>query len=67
MLFIHGHENHEHGTRDIKGLDYNNILAIQSLNLECVERTGYVNLRCMLDPGCPAEIMPFREEWEVIR
>jgi hypothetical protein len=64
MIFIHGHENHNHGTRNVKVLDYNNILAIRSLNLDYVQRTGFANLRCMLGPGCPAEIMPFREEWE---
>jgi hypothetical protein len=64
MNFIHSHDNHGHGTRDIKGIDYNNILAIRSLNLNYVQRTGYANLRCRLGPGCAAEIMPFREEWE---
>ena len=37
---------------------------LQSLQLESVQRKGYVNLRCNGNVGCPDEIQPFRDPRE---
>jgi hypothetical protein len=71
IVFIHGHQKHKHGTRDGKhrdrtlifeGIDYDNLEAINKLDINFVKRVGYANLRCMAKPGCPDEIQPFRPE-----
>ena len=80
MVFIHGHQKHKQGTRDIgpssnlisrerddtqfERMDYNNLETIKTLDLEYVRGKGYANLRCMTNPGCPAEIQPFRPDGE---
>lgn len=35
---------------------------MRQLQLDFVQRSGYVNLRCIQAPGCPAEIQPFRTQ-----
>ena len=40
--------------------DYSNVKALQSLNIDFVQKSGYANLRCVATPGCPDEIQPFR-------
>ena len=71
VVFIHSHQKHKHGTRDIQfeGIDYDNIETIRALKLDFVKKIGYANLRCMANPGCPAEIQPFRpaEERDPLR
>ncbi|KAK0750724.1 hypothetical protein B0T18DRAFT_435361 [Schizothecium vesticola] len=38
--------------------DYDAVRTLRRLKLDYVEATGYVNLRCALTLGCPAEIKP---------
>jgi hypothetical protein len=67
MVFLHSHQKHKHGTRDtvFEGIDYDNLETLKALKLDYVQRTGYVNLRCRTNPGCPSEIQPFRPEEEI--
>lgn len=39
---------------------YSNVLSVRSLRLDYVRANGYANMRCNGDPGCPAELQPFR-------
>lgn len=68
MVFMHSHQNHKHGTRDLEfvGIEYDNVEALKALNLEYVKKTGFANLRCLNNPGCPNEIQPFRPEAEKV-
>jgi hypothetical protein len=38
--------------------DYDALPTLQNLNLDYVQSSGYVNLRCVLVLGCPVEISP---------
>ncbi|KAJ4366819.1 hypothetical protein N0V83_007344 [Neocucurbitaria cava] len=67
VVFIHSHQKHKHGTkrdRIFEGIDYDNLESIKALNLDFVKRNGFTNLRCLNNPGCPAEIQPFRPDAE---
>lgn len=48
MVFLHGHMNAWH---QIEPASW----KIRALNLESLERRGYINLRCSLDSGCTAD------------
>ncbi|KAF2251912.1 hypothetical protein BU26DRAFT_516639 [Trematosphaeria pertusa] len=50
-LFIHGHRQSWHQEGDMVDL-------INSLQIQALERDGYVPLRCDWYPSCPAEIRP---------
>ena len=67
-VFIHSHQVHKHGTkrstRIFNGVDYDNFESVRALKLDFVTRNGFTNLRCLNNPGCPAEIQPFRPEAE---
>lgn len=69
-IFIHSHRNHKHGTkrddgRPFEGVEYDNVAAIRALNLDFVKEKGYANLRCLNNPGCPAEIQVSRPCTEI--
>ncbi|KAL1303240.1 hypothetical protein AAFC00_006655 [Neodothiora populina] len=55
VVFLHGHFSSWHN-------EQNTAKALQLLNIDLVQENGYVNLRCHHDPGCPAEIQPFRNQ-----
>ena len=42
-------------------MDYSNVESVRALQRDFVLQEGFVNLRCQLSPGCPAEIQPFRK------
>lgn len=60
IAFIHSHFSSWHN-------DQNAAKALQLLNIDYVQKNGYVNLRCHTVPGCPAEIQPFRDRKEQSR
>ena len=66
---MHSYQKHDHGSRDVEDLSFNNVATIKALKIDFIQRTGYANLRCILSPGCPAEIQPFRpiEELDPLR
>lgn len=41
--------------------DYDNVNSIRDLRIDTVQKNGYVNLRCIGNPGCPDEVQPFRD------
>ncbi|KAH6849869.1 hypothetical protein B0I37DRAFT_99349 [Chaetomium sp. MPI-CAGE-AT-0009] len=46
--------------------DYDNLPTLRNLNLDYVQSSGYVNLRCVQVLGCPVEIRPHLDaatEW----
>src|ERR1700761_6129617 len=69
MVFLHSHQTHDHGARDVGDVNFDNVATVKALNLDFIRRTGYANLRCILNPGCPDEIQPFRpiEEYDPLR
>ena len=64
MVFLHPHLEGWPRAWHTDSDGYNNINSIRSLRLDHLQREGYVNMRCIHDPGCPAEIQPFREPRE---
>ncbi|KAF2467878.1 uncharacterized protein BDR25DRAFT_266319 [Lindgomyces ingoldianus] len=65
IVFLHSHRNHDHGSRDVEDLNFDNVATIKALHIDFIQKTGYANLRCILNPGCPAEIQPFRPDEEL--
>jgi hypothetical protein len=64
IAFIHSHRDSypQAWHNDVE--DYSVVTILRDLQIPYVQETGYVNLRCTPDPGCPAEIQPFREPYE---
>lgn len=61
MAFVHPHRNGYPKAWHNDAPQYDSVLMLQHLQLETVARRGYVNLRCLWNPGCPDEIQPWRE------
>lgn len=57
IIFLHSHRNDRWHTDSFQ---HSNVESVRNLNTEFVLQNGYVNLRCIDLPGCPAEIQPFR-------
>jgi Protein of unknown function (DUF3431) len=64
IAFIHSHRDGYPQAWHTDADDYNIVNVLQNLQIQYVQEQGYVNLRCIHDPGCPAEIQPFREPYE---
>lgn len=60
LAFLHPHRDGWPGGWHTDAPGYDNVLAMQTLNLDFVHQNGYVNLRCNWVPGCPDEVQPFR-------
>lgn len=60
-LFMHGHGVAWHNN-DL--LNLSSALMVRHLNLEKVEREGYMNLRCHWSPGCPDWLHPNEVEYD---
>lgn len=62
MVFVHPHLQGwpEAWHTDAEG--YNQVTSIRSLKLDFVQEQGYANMRCIHDPGCPAEIQVLRQD-----
>lgn len=58
LAFIHPHKegylNAWHTDNDM----YSNVVSLKNLQLDFVQRQGYANLRCNIDPGCPDDLAP---------
>jgi len=57
LVFLHAHRWSYH----VEFPEQDNALTVQRLQLDYVKRNGYANLRCNWEPGCPAEVQPFRQ------
>jgi hypothetical protein len=60
-IFMHGHGGTWHNN-DL--LNLSSSLMVRHLNLEKVQREGYMNLRCHWKPGCPNWLHPNELEWD---
>jgi len=60
ILFLHPHRNGWPTAWHTDAADYDNVNSVRGLRLDYVREHGYANMRCIHDPGCPAEIQPFR-------
>jgi hypothetical protein len=61
IAFIHPHKDGYPTAWHTDNAEYSNVISLQNLNTEFIQSNGYANLRCVHDPGCPREIMPFRD------
>lgn len=62
MVFIHPHRSGWPGAWHTDADNYDNALSIKSLQIPYVQEHGYANMRCIHEPGCPAEIQVNRED-----
>ncbi|MCJ1486211.1 hypothetical protein MMC06_006388, partial [Schaereria dolodes] len=67
IAFIHSHRKGYPGGWHTDAMDYDNVISLQTLNINFVQRQGYTNLRCIAVPGCPDEVQPFRNPPEAYR
>lgn len=61
IAFIHPHKDGYPVAWHTDNEEHSNMVSLQTLNIDFVQTNGYANLRCVLDPGCPAEVQPFRD------
>lgn len=64
IAFIHSHRDGYPKAWHTDAPDHNIVNSRRDLQIQYVQEQGYVNLRCIPDPGCPAKIQPFREPYE---
>ncbi|OQU93522.1 hypothetical protein CLAIMM_00021 [Cladophialophora immunda] len=62
MVFVHPHLEGWPSAWHTDDDGYNNLKSIRSLRLDYLQEHGYVNMRCLHNPGCPAEIQVLRDE-----
>lgn len=60
IAFLHPHKDGYPAAWHTDNDEHSNVVSLKSLNVDFVQRNGYANLRCVQDPGCPHEVMPFR-------
>lgn len=56
IIFMHAHQFAWHNN---ELLDFDAAGSLRRLKLERVARLGYMNLRCVHDPGCPEWLHPY--------
>lgn len=61
IAFIHPHRDGYPAAWHTDNDAHSNALSLQTLNIDFIQRNGYANLRCIHDPGCPDEVVPFRD------
>ncbi|KAI4647932.1 hypothetical protein J4E93_004343 [Alternaria ventricosa] len=61
IAFIHPHKDGYPIAWHTDNQEHSNVVSLQSLNINFIQSNGYANLRCVNDPGCPHEVMPFRD------
>ncbi|THY85483.1 hypothetical protein D6C95_07865, partial [Aureobasidium pullulans] len=57
VIFLHAKRYQWHNDDPL----YDNARVLSRLQLDYVQRQGYVNLRCSWRPGCPSEIKPLKD------
>jgi hypothetical protein len=62
MVFVHPHLKGWPEAWHTDSDDHDQVKSIQSLRLEYLDKHGYANMRCIHDPGCPAEIQVDRQD-----
>ncbi|WPH02111.1 Hypothetical protein R9X50_00496600 [Acrodontium crateriforme] len=67
MAFIHPHRKGYPAAWHNDAPGYDSVLMLQQLRLDTIARRGYVNLRCLWEPGCPQEVRPWREPPDIER
>ncbi|KAJ8114500.1 hypothetical protein OPT61_g3635 [Boeremia exigua] len=60
IAFIHPHKDGYPIAWHTDNNEHSNVISLQTLKIEFVQSNGYANIRCINDPGCPHEVMPFR-------
>ncbi|KAJ5640160.1 uncharacterized protein N7484_008022 [Penicillium longicatenatum] len=60
IIFLHSHRDGWPAAWHTDTMDYSNVDSVRALQRDFVLQEGFVNLRCQLSPGCPAEMQPFR-------
>lgn len=61
IAFIHPHKDGYPIAWHTDNSEHSNVVSLQTLNINFIQSNGYANLRCVPDPGCPHEVMPFRD------
>jgi hypothetical protein len=61
IAFIHPHRDGFPTAWHTDNNDHSNVVSLQTLNINFIQSNGYANLRCIQNPGCPNEVMPFRD------
>ncbi|THC88245.1 hypothetical protein EYZ11_012306 [Aspergillus tanneri] len=61
IVFLHSHRDGYPAAWHNEFPDHSNVRAVRNLRIDFVQQNGYANLRCNPNPGCPAEIRPFRQ------
>jgi hypothetical protein len=61
IAFIHPHKEGYPAAWHTDNDAHSNALSLQTLNTAFIQHNGYANLRCIHNPGCPDEVMPFRD------
>lgn len=67
IAFLHPHKDGYPGAWHTDNNEHSNVVSLRNLNINFVQSNGYANLRCINDPGCPQEVMPFRDPPEAHR
>jgi hypothetical protein len=60
IAFTHPHKDGYPIAWHTDNNEHSNIVSLQNLNIKFTQSNSYANLRCVNDPGCPHEVMPFR-------
>ncbi|KAF1348332.1 hypothetical protein EJ07DRAFT_169605 [Lizonia empirigonia] len=61
IAFIHPHKDGYPTAWHTDNNGHSNVVSLRTLNINFIQSNGYANLRCIPNPGCPHEVMPFRD------
>ncbi|KAL5408949.1 hypothetical protein PMIN03_006213 [Paraphaeosphaeria minitans] len=61
IAFIHPHKDGYPIAWHTDNNEHSNVVSLKLLNINFIQSNGYANMRCVNDPGCPHEVMPFRD------
>ncbi|KAF2868258.1 hypothetical protein BDV95DRAFT_580602 [Massariosphaeria phaeospora] len=67
IAFVHSHRDGFPRAWHTDAPNHSAAAMLKSLNIDFIQRNGYANLRCIADPGCPAEVQSFRDPPEAHR